>query len=401
VANWRRRSSGAPLQGSGGAGLRREHHSARERASGEGYGVSVAPAVNEPATDAPAAAEPEAAGTHVVAPVTRWLGAPWADQALVWAWVPFALLGAFLADRVAAAVAVTYAFSYSHQLLTIPLVYGDGATFRSRRLVFTLAPVVVVVAVAVLWTEAFVALAIIGASWNVFHTLQQRYGLVRLYGRRVGQDRPGVERWLIFAGFATALTAAVASPRLGDQFSSGVLDLGEPGMNTWTAGLLADARPVGALLAPVMLVLTIALGRRWWQQERVRPQNRAKHWYLGSTMVMFAVAPFAPMAALLGFIGSHAAEYYVVVARSLRSRTAATPRSLLARVTAVLRPWPAVVLFGVGAVWLVYWSMTTSIGVAAFVVALSLSALHFLYDGIIWRVGRPAYRVTFRGLSGS
>jgi hypothetical protein len=31
-------------------------------------------------------------------------------------------------------------------------------------------------------------------------------------------------------------------------------------------------------------------------------------------------------------------------------------------------------------------------------VALSLSALHFLYDGIIWRVGRPAYRVTFRGL---
>jgi len=137
-------------------------------------------------------ADPTAAGGLTVAPpVTRWLGAPWADQAMVWAWVPFALLGAFLSDRVAAAVAVTYAFSYSHQLLTLPLVYGDGATFRSRRLVFTLAPVVVVVAVAVLWTEAFVALAIVGASWNVFHTLQQRYGLVRLYGRRVGQERPG------------------------------------------------------------------------------------------------------------------------------------------------------------------------------------------------------------------
>ena len=349
------------------------------------------------AATAPAAA-PGTTPAPVEAPVTRWLGAPWADQAMVWSWVPFALLGAFLSDRVAAAVAVTYAFSYSHQLLTMPLVYGDGATFRSRRLVFTLAPVVVVVAVAVLWTEAFVALAIVGASWNVFHTLQQRYGLVRLYGRRVGQERPGVERWLIFAGFATALAAAVGSPRLGDQFDSGVLDLGEPGMNTWTAGVLSDARPVGVALAPLLGVVTLVLGWRWWQQERSRPQNRAKHWYLGSTMVMFAVAPFAPMAALLGFIGSHAAEYYVVVARSLRSRTVASPRSLLARVTSVLRPWPAVVLFGVGAVWLVYWSMTTPIGVAAFVVALSLSALHFLYDGIIWRVGRPAYRVTFRGI---
>jgi hypothetical protein len=146
------------------------------------------------------------------------------------------------------------------------------------------------------------------------------------------------------------------------------------------------------------VALTVVLGMRWWRQERDRPQNRAKHWYLGSTLVMFAIAPFAPMAALLGFIGSHAAEYYVVVARSLRSRTQSKPGSNLARVTRVLRPWPTVILFGVGAVWFVYWMMTTSVAMAAFVVALSASALHFLYDGIIWRTGRPAYAVTFRGV---
>ncbi len=330
--------------------------------------------------------------------VTRWIGSAWSDQAIVWAWVPFAALGWLLAGTVAMAVAATYAFSYSHQLLTLPLVYGDRDTFRSRTLVFTVAPFVMVAAVAVLWTQAFVALALVGATWNVVHTLLQRYGLVRIYGRKVGQATPGVERPLLFAAFGAALATAVASPRLGDQFRSGVLDVGEPGMNTWTAELLTDARPLATVLAVPLVVLTAVLGVRWWRQERDRPQNRAKHWYLGSTLVMFAIAPFAPMAALLGFIGSHAAEYYVVVARSLRSRTQSKPGSNLARVTRVLRPWPTVILFGVGAVWFVYWMMTTSVAMAAFVVALSASALHFLYDGIIWRTGRPAYAVTFRGV---
>ncbi len=320
---------------------------------------------------------------------------------MVWSWVPFALLGWALAGTVAAAVAATYAFSYSHQLLTLPLVYGDRDTFRSRVWVFTLAPPVVIAAVAVLWTHAFVALAIIGATWNVVHTLLQRYGLVRIYGRKVGQGTPGVERSLLFTAFGAALALAISSPRLGEDFRSGVLDLGEPGMNTWTAELLTDARPVAVALAVPLLVATAVLGAVWWRQERVRPQNRAKHWYLGSTLAMFAIAPFAPMAALLGFIGSHAAEYYVVVARSLRARTVSTPRSNLARVARLLRPWPTVALFGLGAMWFVYWSMTTSVAVAAFVVALSASALHFLYDGIIWRTGRPAYSVTFRGVSSS
>ena len=40
-------------------------------------------------------------------------------------------------------VSVVLAFSFSHQVLTLPLVYGDRTTFMSRRLLFSLAPVVV------------------------------------------------------------------------------------------------------------------------------------------------------------------------------------------------------------------------------------------------------------------
>ena len=137
-------------------------------------------------------------------PTARWIGPAWADQLMVWSWVPFAIIGVVVADPRALIVVITLtlAFSFSHQLLTLPLVYGDRDTFRSRRLVFLVAPIVLLIGIAVIRSRAFLLLALVAAGWNAFHTVQQRYGLVRIYGRKVGQDRPGVERWLLFAGFA-------------------------------------------------------------------------------------------------------------------------------------------------------------------------------------------------------
>ena len=331
-------------------------------------------------------------------PTARWIGPAWADQLMVWSWVPFAIIGAVVADPRALIVVITLtlAFSFSHQLLTLPLVYGDRDTFRSRRLVFLVAPIVLLIGIAVIRSRAFLLLALVAAGWNAFHTVQQRYGLVRIYGRKVGQDRPGVERWLLFAGFAAAVTLAVASPRLGEGLGDGVLDLGQPGSNTAILDLLISMQSAAAVVAVPVLVVVVVLGAVWWTQERVRPANPAKRWYLASTMCLFAVAPFAPLAALLGFVGSHAVEYYVVVARSLRARTDTKPDSNLARVTRAARPWPAVVVFGVGGAVAVYALMLGGWVDAFAVLALTFGAMHFLFDGLIWRSGRPAYSATFR-----
>ena len=315
-----------------------------------------------------------------------------ADQLMLWSWVPFAVLGLLLRDPRAVLVGVSavLAFSFSHQVLTLPLVYGDRDTFSSRRLLFSLAPVVLLVGIAVLRVEAFVALAVVAAGWNAFHTVRQRYGMVRIYGRKVGQDAPGVEQWLLFAGFFTAVVLAASTTALESTLAGGALDLGQAGTNTQLVKILTDLRPVARWVAVPLLVLTAVLLRTWWTQERSRPQNPAKHWYVGSTMLMFAVAPFSPMGALLGFVGSHAVEYYLVVARSLRSRTGTKPDSNLARLTGTVGPWPLVVGFGVLLAVVVYGAMLGPFLDAASVVAFTLGAMHFLFDGIIWRTGRPA-----------
>ena len=315
-----------------------------------------------------------------------------ADQLMLWSWVPFAVLGLLLRDPRAVLVGVSavLAFSFSHQVLTLPLVYGDRDTFSSRRLLFSLAPVVLLVGIAVLRVEAFVALAVVAAGWNAFHTVRQRYGMVRIYGRKVGQDAPGVEQWLLFAGFVTAVVLAASTTALESTLAGGALDLGQAGTNTQLVKILTDLRPVARWVAVPLVLLTAVLLRVWWTQERSRPQNPAKHWYVGSTMLMFAVAPFSPMGALLGFVGSHAVEYYLVVARSLRSRESTKPGSNLARLTGRVGPWPLVVGFGVLLAVVVYGAMLGPFLDAASVVAFTLGAMHFLFDGVIWRTGRPA-----------
>ncbi|MFM7067982.1 MAG: hypothetical protein ACKOYM_00845 [Actinomycetes bacterium] len=322
-----------------------------------------------------------------------WMVSPRSDQLVTWSWVPFAVLGAVVntPQLVLVVVSVVLGFSFSHQVLTLPLVYGDGCTFRSRRVVFSAAPVVLFVGVAVLRVEAFVALAVLAAAWNAFHTVRQRYGMVRIYGRRVGQDSPGVEQWWLFAGFVTAVVLAASTTSLEATLADGTLDLGRAGTNTQLVRMLGDLRPVARWAAVPMVLLTVALGVRWWREERNRPMNPAKHWYVGSTMLMFAVAPLTPLGALLGFVGSHAVEYYVVVVRSLRSRTTTMPSSSLARLTMWRGAWLPVVAFALTMVALVYGAMLGPMRDLGSVVAFTLGAMHFLFDGIIWRSGRPAY----------
>lgn len=327
-----------------------------------------------------------------VTPV-RWMSSAVVDQLMIWSWVPFALLGVLLRDPQAVlwGVSGVLAFSFSHQVLTLPLVYGDRATFDSRRLLFCLAPVVLGVAIAVLRVEAFVALAVVAAGWNAFHTVRQRYGMVRIYGRRAGQDAPGVEQWLLWCGFLTAVVLAASTTALGSTLSDGSLDLGQAGTNTELVRILSDLRPVARWAAVPLVLVTLALALRWWTDPRSATGGTPARWYLASTLVMFAVAPFSPLGALLGFVGSHAVEYYLVVARSLRSRPATRPGSVLARWSATVGPWPLVIGFGGVVAVVVYGAMLGPLRDLGSVVAFTLGAMHFLFDGVIWRTGRPTY----------
>ena len=54
----------------------------------------------------------------------------------------------------------------------------------------------------------------------------------------------------------------------------------------------------------------------------VREANPAKWLYIGATMALFGLVPVSPIAALMGYVGAHALEYFVIVYQSLGRRYA-------------------------------------------------------------------------------
>ena len=113
-----------------------------------------------------------------------------ADVALALCWIPFASAGWLVrGDPTSTAwlVSATLLISFAHQPLTLALVYGDKRNFDLRRRTFTWSPVLFAAAVLATQHVSLTALAVVAGLWNAEHTLMQRYGIMRIHGRKAGQ----------------------------------------------------------------------------------------------------------------------------------------------------------------------------------------------------------------------
>ena len=130
-----------------------------------------------------------------------WLRGPlWDISCLALGWVPFYLwlLGTPLAragqqeagPSLAVALVIALALNFLHRHYVFLLVYGDRASFGERPRAYVAAPVLafVIVATGVLsgLPKGKEVLLVALGSWNVWHTVQQRYGLLRAYAARAG-----------------------------------------------------------------------------------------------------------------------------------------------------------------------------------------------------------------------
>lgn len=320
------------------------------------------------------------------------------DHVLIWAWVPFAI-AAFWIGRssggaglsLEALAAGVFLLSFSHQTLSLPLVYGDSAVFRQKRALFALAPFLALAGVLLVGWWSFALLAAIGAVWNTEHTLMQRYGMVRIYGRKVGQNKAGAELGLVFAWFVAALLVAT-SRGLGD---TNVTQLGLSRLNDRGLQYLEDARLIALLLVVPALVVATLVTVRWIAEEfgSGRARNPAKYWYLGSTGLLFCVGVVEPAAGLMGFVGSHAVEYYLVVDRTVAGKyqTGSPEPSVLARL--VQRGGTprrvAVGLLYVGVVLALVYGLKGTGSQAYLPLVLSIGVCHFVFDTVIWKLRKP------------
>jgi hypothetical protein len=318
-----------------------------------------------------------------------------ADTLLAFAWVPFVVGVHVLADSgatqaLALAIGGVFMLSFSHQPLTVALVYGDKENFRLRRAIFTWSPLVFVAAILITNSISFTLLAIVGGLWNAEHTLMQRYGITRIYGRKVGQDDGLVEKLLLWSWLILALLwagANEATPRLLQKVEMGTA-------NEEAIGVLVNLAPVARVLLWPALAVSIGLAVAWVVQERRRGVvNPAKWLYLGATGLLFTVMLVDPLAGIMGYVGAHAVEYFVIVHQSLGRRyTSATDDggALLGRVVrARTGRWGFLIAYGLTVLALVTVLAKVAGPAVYLVVFFTLGGMHVFYDGFIWKLRRP------------
>jgi hypothetical protein len=320
----------------------------------------------------------------------RWIHSASVDTAMAFLWVPFAIVGlAVEPQHLPSIISAVLLLSFIHQPITAALVYGDRAQFSLARRIFTFSPFVFVVAVLLLRHYSFAALAVIAGLWNAEHTLMQRYGITRIYGRKVADDHGRIEKLMLFSWLLLALVWTAADRATPAR----VEEAGLRGHNREGIDVLTRFRTPALFLVPIIATASLVLMARWIRAERAHMGNPAKWLYLGSTAALFVTIFVNPIAGFMGYVGSHAVEYFVIVGRSVGPRytaeTIAARPSPLGRVIA--SPFGRVkffVAYAVAMALLVALIASTSLAVHAAII-FTLGGMHVFYDGFIWKLRRP------------
>lgn len=337
----------------------------------------------------------------------RWILSPVGDVALALCWVPFAVAAhALQTDTalLATFAAGVFLLSFAHQPLTMALVYGDREQYRLKPKVFLWAPLVLLVAVVVSYQVSFVLLALAAGAWNAEHTLMQRYGLCRIYGRKAGENGPRdgrIEKVMLFSWLLIALVFAAANPATRDHLAK--VNIGRAN-RTGIESLLEYREIAGLLLVPLVVVAAVLVAR--WVMGEVRSgskANPAKWVYVGSTAALFGVMLIDPIAGLFAYVGSHAVEYFVIVHHRLAlyqgddpvDATEPTPVGRAVRA----RPGRLGFLLLYAGVLVAIVSLLKVTASPPLYAAFffTLGGMHILFDGFVWKLRRPSLA---RGLVG-
>src|ERR1700731_2813960 len=171
-----------------------------------------------------------------------WIHGPGRDAALALCWVPFAAAVVAIQGHrhlLAAALSGVLILSLSHQPVTLALVYGDGERFRDHRRIYLLGPAVAIGVVLFGLHVSLLLVAVVAGLWNAEHTLMQRYGVTRMYGRKAGDGRGPMEKAMLVSWLVVAVAAAGANPATAHGLAE--VQLGD--VNKRAITLLIHLRP--------------------------------------------------------------------------------------------------------------------------------------------------------------
>ena len=319
-----------------------------------------------------------------------WLRGPGHDLTMALLWVPFALAALAVRhdpEHLRFLVSATLLFSFAHQPLTLWLVYGDAEQRRAHPSLVVWAPAVLVVAVVIGTTIRPDVVALVAGLWNVAHTLRQRYGLCKLYGR-LGGINCGADNRLLWSWLALAVVVALARTDL----SATARAIGLSRRNSGAIDVIASADAAVEIVLPAMVILAIVVTARWARNELHRSTHSTSRLaYLASTAALIALLAIDPIVGFVGYVGAHAAEYFLVVRwRVDRAAAGRLSRDAVGALARRVGGDGTLGLYAVVVVALIFALRVLEPVEVVPVIVLTLGGLHLLFDGVIWKSPRPA-----------
>ncbi|MEP7045791.1 MAG: hypothetical protein ABI949_03880 [Ilumatobacteraceae bacterium] len=318
-----------------------------------------------------------------------WVHGPIADVALGWCWLPIALIVHAAEPHlttVRSIMGVIFLISFAHQPLTLGLVYGDPMQRGAHRRLYRWAPWLAFVLIVIGLNVSLTAVALMAGLWNAEHTLMQRYGVMRIYGRKVGDEHARLEKPMLIVWLVAAISYIGGYVDLHRLVSK----LGFGGTNARSVKLLGELSPYARVLFWVAAPVGVVLVARWWKAERRigTAASRPKHWYALGTAGLVVAVMVDPIAGVAGYVAAHAIEYFAVVHSSLRKRSDAAPIATVTRSPARRAAVYVAYFVAIGA--LVYLTKSRFDGRLYAFAVLFFGALHILYDGFVWKLRRPS-----------
>ena len=334
-----------------------------------------------------------------------WVFGPGWDALIALSWLPvFLVVHALAADPGPSGAAVlrsglgfAFLLSFMHQPLTFGLVYGDSSRFRLHWKLFVIGPIVAVAVGTAAAVYDWKLVIPVAAAWNLQHTLQQRYGIQRIYAGRSGYGSARLDRAFAYVPMAAVLAVVAADPGTTALVHRTSLD----NMNAGAVHLLTDARPFASALAALALVVTAAVLSTTVRQERAAGAraNPAKWMYQASSLALLIAIAVDPAAGLIAYVCAHAIEYAVVVDRTAQRRYGSAAGAGPTRAASLLghvagRAYGRVAFFGSISL-IAALSHGFMPGTAYNAVLYSVGALHFTFDSVIWKLRQAPIATDF------
>lgn len=312
-----------------------------------------------------------------------WIKNPLSDSVYFsFGWIVVFLALVLFQSHIGLIIVIVLLFNYVHRHYTMALVYGQKEEFDKRKQVYIYLPIIAIIVTALsVYFKVFPYLLTLSVLWTMYHSVAQKYGFTRIYSRKAGYGKGWIDKGILYSWFFYLFFAMLIYERSTLlKYKAGRVIIGN--LNNYMDYISTLSY---ALLAVSIVFTFIYI----YEEIKNRKQiSIPKNIFVISTLSIYAIFFHSMVIGYIVFGFSHAIEYIAFVNIFVGAKYRKKPESntFFSRVSK--RQWLYSGVFA--AVIIVLSLIGMKLDQNAFLIYIvGSSFLHFVYDGLIWKVRHP------------